>query len=341
MKLPKHVHRYTSGRHVYYTFQKYRNTSKAGPRITIPYAPADDRFWSYCERLAQADGIEPGTVNELIKRYRKSTKFDGLKEATKRDYDIYLCLMESRLGAYSVTEITPVVLQEMHDSLADRPTTARHFVSVMKSLFKWGIPRGLVNDNPAAHVDLARAKAEGAEPWPAWAFEIIADHARWEVQTFVALGRFTGQRTKDILEMRLSDIDDDTIAVVQSKTDKPLMIPIHRDLWPTIDAARSRGYLWFVPRPDGRPMDTNQFRAMWGRELRKPLLDKIRLCDRPKIKPHGLRKSAVVSLKEAGCRIEEIQAITGQSRQMVEYYGRGYDQEAMARGAVRKWELKE
>lgn len=38
---------------------------------------------------------------------------------------------------------------------------------------------------------------------------------------------------------------------------------------------------------------------------------------------HGLRKSAVVFLLEAGCADAEVAAITGQSREMVEHYANG------------------
>lgn len=53
---------------------------------------------------------------------------------------------------------------------------------------------------------------------------------------------------------------------------------------------------------------------------------------------HGLRKSAVVFLLEAGCTDAEVSAITGQSRQMVEHYARRVNQEKLAAMAVLKWE---
>jgi integrase len=53
---------------------------------------------------------------------------------------------------------------------------------------------------------------------------------------------------------------------------------------------------------------------------------------------HGLRKSAVVTLLEAGCSDAEVAAITGQSRQMVEHYARLVNQEHLARSAILKWE---
>ena len=53
---------------------------------------------------------------------------------------------------------------------------------------------------------------------------------------------------------------------------------------------------------------------------------------------HGLRKSAVVFLLEAGCTVAEVAAITGQSMQMVEHYARMVSQEKLAAAAVLKWE---
>ena len=53
---------------------------------------------------------------------------------------------------------------------------------------------------------------------------------------------------------------------------------------------------------------------------------------------HGLRKSAVVTLLEAGCTDAEVAAITGQSRQMVEHYSRQVNQRKLAASAILKWE---
>jgi integrase len=53
---------------------------------------------------------------------------------------------------------------------------------------------------------------------------------------------------------------------------------------------------------------------------------------------HGLRKSAVVTLLEAGCTTAMVQAITGQSIQMVEHYARGVNQAKLADAAILAWE---
>jgi hypothetical protein len=46
----------------------------------------------------------------------------------------------------------------------------------------------------------------------------------------------------------------------------------------------------------------------------------------------------VVTLLEAGCSTAEVQAITGQSMQMVEHYGKEVNQKKLAASAMLKWE---
>lgn len=50
---------------------------------------------------------------------------------------------------------------------------------------------------------------------------------------------------------------------------------------------------------------------------------------------HGLRKSAVVFLLEAGCSDAET---AGQSRDMVEHYAKQVNQKKLAAAAILKWE---
>ena len=53
---------------------------------------------------------------------------------------------------------------------------------------------------------------------------------------------------------------------------------------------------------------------------------------------HGLRKSAVVMLLEAGCTTAEVASITGQSYEMVEHYAKQVRQRKLAAAAIAKWE---
>lgn len=53
---------------------------------------------------------------------------------------------------------------------------------------------------------------------------------------------------------------------------------------------------------------------------------------------HGLRKSPVVKLLEAGCTDAEVAAIAGQTREMVEHYAQAVNQKKLAAAAILKWE---
>ena len=96
----------------------------------------------------------------------------------------------------------------------------------------------------------------------------------------------------------------------------------------------------------GTPWTKEGFKASWQKAFAEP---KQRERDLPAPWPlrpikeaglvfHGLRKSAVVFLLEAGCSHAEVSAITGQSHQMVEHYGRQVSQRKLAASAILKWE---
>ncbi len=107
---------------------------------------------------------------------------------------------------------------------------------------------------------------------------------------------------------------------------------MHRDLKAVLESVPRRS-LTVLSNTRTHPWTADGFKTSWGNEL-----------DRPVMKPlhglvfHGLRKSSVVFLFEAGCTGAEVAAITGQSMQMVEHYAREVNQKKLAAAAVLKWE---
>jgi hypothetical protein len=85
----------------------------------------------------------------------------------------------------------------------------------------------------------------------------------------------------------------------------------------------------------GAPWTRNGFKASWSDELNRPIMAELR---RRRLVFHGLRKSAVVFLLEAGCSDAETASITGQSRDMVEHYAKQVNQRRLAAAAILKWE---
>jgi integrase len=118
--------------------------------------------------------------------------------------------------------------------------------------------------------------------------------------------------------------------VTQEKTGCHIVVPVHRDLAPILAAIPKRS-IFVLTSSKGSPWSKHGFRTSWGRMTTRLELPEGLVF-------HGLRKSAVVMLLEAGCTDAEVSAITGQSRQMVEHYAQQVNRKKLAASAILKWE---
>ena len=102
-------------------------------------------------------------------------------------------------------------------------------------------------------------------------------------------------------------------------------------------AETDKGAVQILTNSRGCPWTPGGFRTSWTNALKGPLA----VIRERGLVFHGLRKSAVVMLLEAGCTDAEVASITGQLRQMVEYYSRQVNQRKLAAAAILKWERSE
>lgn len=155
-----------------------------------------------------------------------------------------------------------------------------------------------------------------------------------------ALALYTGQRQGDVLAMSRAKIKPGLIEVKQEKTGRELIIPAHKKLLAVLETM-NRDSVQLLTNTRGTPWTQDGFRASWNGELEPPQQTKGILPRPHPLWPikraglvfHGLRKSAVVTLPEAGCTDAEVASITGQSRQMVEHYSRQVNQCKLAASA--------
>jgi integrase len=221
----------------------------------------------------------------------------------------------------------------LRDKYTKHPGAANNMIRALSAMLTWSIARGWRTTNPCT--GLRRLKTRGGyDPWSWQEIEHFRIHARSDLWHAAALALYTGQRQADVIAMKWNDIHDGLIAVVQEKTGKRLWIPMHENL---------RGLLEEIPRTSvtiltnsrAVPWTGDSFRHSWMEELTRPQMKLLRKSRRVF---HGLRKSAVVFLLEAGSTDAEVAAITGQSREMVEHYARQVNQRKLAAAAILKWE---
>jgi hypothetical protein len=327
-KLPPHVVmvRNKTGRPYLYLMRN-RGTKRAGKAIRLPDDPRAPEFWTEYARYMNMPVVKRANlVSDLITAWHASAEWKQMAEKTRVDWSRYCLWINAGWGELQVSGIEPKHVLKLRDTYADRPASANNLIRCLSSMLSWSVPRGWRTDNPCREIKPLRG-GEGYEPWPWEVIQQSRSELRADLWWAVALALYTGQRLGDVLAMRWSHIAAGKISVVQEKTGKRLLIPIHRDLLTVLETIPRRA-VTILTNTDGVPWKSG-FQATWG---------KNRPACASGLVFHGLRKSAVVTLLEAGCSTAEVAAITGQSLQMVEHYAKRVSQERLASAAILRWE---
>ncbi len=298
----------------------------------LPDDTASQAFWAAVERAKAPTKPAEGKMAKMIQAYQASPHYGALRPSTRREYDRYLASFGKKMGSADPDDLAPYQFAAIRDGLGSTPAKANAYVRAISAMYVWGREAGHARGNPAASI--TKLKIGEWKPWPLWAWELVP-LLRVELRLACYLALYTGQRLGDVLDMHMSRIQDKTVSVRQEKTDKFLRIPLHRELMPIIEECRQRGSLFLVSRVDGTQFSVDQFHAMWGREM---VRDEVRRIREEGFVFHGLRKSATVKLAEAGCTEKQIQAVTGMSLPMIAHYSKEADQLMLAKEAIRKVE---
>jgi len=276
-----------------------------------------------------ADRAKAGTVAATVGLMFVSVAFADLADGTQRVRRNLLERFREAHGDKRIATIERKHVQAMVDAKAATPSGARNFLSVIRLLMQFAIKAGLREDNPALGVTHAKIKTLGFLTWEE--HHIAAYEARHPIGTMarlafeLALG--TGQRRADLVKMGRQHVRGDMITVRQSKTGKPLMIPIGNELRTAIDAMPA-DRLTFIVTTRGEPFSPPNF-TNWFR-------DRCQEAGLPDtLSVHGLRKAMCRRLAEAGCSEKQIAAISGhKTLRMMQHYTQAADQERMARAAI-------
>ena len=142
----------------------------------------------------------------------------------------------------------------------------------------------------------------------------------------------TGQRRSDVVRMAWPHFTaDNKVVVVQQKTSRRLLIPLHRDLVAAL-AAAEREHVSVLTTTYGKPFTVDGF-SQWMRNA-------ITASGLPlDAQPHGLRKATGRRLAEAGATAKMIMSVLGHTTLAeAERYTEEADQAGLAEDAVTKLE---
>lgn len=330
-RLPKLAHvRYVRSKGQTYA---YFNTGrkKDGRPVYVPLPkPGEPGFFdSYiaCKAARDRKVLAGYTVARLFDEYQDSEVFGALAEGTRQAYGIYLRLAGGLFGKHLADNLTRAHIQVVLDNENWGAGKRNLFVAVIGAAYKWGRARDKVAGTPTR--EMPQAETGEHMPWPQDVLDAGLEAESDRVRLGVALLFYTGQRIGDVCAMRWANIKGGAIQVTQQKTGKALSIRLHTDLRAELDRYGKRG-LTLLTNALGRQMTTDN--------LRSEIKAFVAAQGHPALRPHGLRKNAVIALLTAGCSVAETAAITGQTYKLVEYYARQIDQSRMGSAAILKLE---
>ena len=323
-------------KHVKFTRSKgklyaYFNTGRKadGKTVYMPLPPFGsvgfyDSYASYLGSRTKRAQVTP-TIASLAEVYQRSEEFQGRPENTQKAYRTTIKKIVAEFGDFPLEDVTRRRVYEMLDEIPGA-ASRNLFVAVLSVLYRYARQRDMTELNPVK--DIPRAKTGEHEPWPPSLLTaaLICDDDL--VRLAVHLLYFSGQRLGDVIKLRWSDVKGGKIALRQQKTGKAMLIAMHSDLIAELDHTPRRG-MTIIADEAGRPLPDDRVR-----NALKAFGDSLGF----RVVPHGLRKNAVNSLLRAGCTIPEVQAITGQSVDMVMYYAKQVDQGALSESAILKFE---
>ncbi len=136
------------------------------------------------------------------------------KERTRHEYRLLFAqLIEPKLGAVPLRELTPAMVRSWHAGLARRKTLSRNATAtiLLRAICKTAHNDGLIGSNPVADLKRLSKPAAQVEPKVLTPAEItkLADAMPARLVALVLIAAWTGLRWGELSELRRKDIGPD------------------------------------------------------------------------------------------------------------------------------------
>ena len=273
----------------------YNGRDIDGRRIEIPLGRdlnQAKRKWAELECIEAPR--ETGVMRIVFDRYDRDI-IPTKAPRTQVDNRGALRFLRAVFDSAPIDAITPQFIAQYRDKRSQAaPVRANREIALFSHVWnmarEWGFT---AKENPVKGVRKNREKPR----------DYYADDQVWnavyasacqELRDAMDLNYLTGQRPADVLKMKISDIKDGALEVVQNKTKKRLKITIaDSQLSTVIDRIKSRKVttMFLVATAEGRPLNAGTLRLRFdaarlaARELHPELDDRIKAFQFRDIRP--------------------------------------------------------
>ena len=276
--------------------------------------------------------VTTGSLSWLFDRYRKTSAWQSLSAATRRQRENIMAGVLKLSGTEPYADIGRQDIAAGRDRRAETPAQARHFLDAMRGLFHWALEAGYVSVDPTAGVRNPKQRATAG--FPVWTEDDVAKYeAHWPIGTkecvWLHLLLYTGLRRGDAVRLGRQHVRDG-IAVLRTEKSRSMVtvtIPILPVLAATL-AAGPCGELAFICGGAGKPLTKESFGNMFRDACRTAGVQKS---------AHGVRKIGATRAAENGATVSELEALFGWSGgRMASLYTRAVDRARLSKAVIGK-----
>jgi enterobacteria phage integrase len=322
---------------------RYYFRRKGYPSVPLP-APGSPGFMAAYEaanKLPAAPVIHarvsfiPGSLGWAIEQFLSSDEYKVRAANTQRQDRHLFDELRATFGAGLLRDLSDRHVKKIRDYFRDKFTASSADVAISRLSVVWQyadqhLDIDDLGANPTVGIARVHKRKSKREPLPDDVLAAFNAHAPGHLRLAVMLLLYTGQRRSDVVKMKWSHFDGDTIDVVQQKTGEPLTIPCHKRLRAVLSTLPRRSE-FILTGERGQPYKAASLAKLIKRQLKAIGIDGYSV--------HGLRSNAAQALAEAGCSISEIMAILGhRSPAMALHYAKRADKKRLARSAIDRWE---
>lgn len=295
-----------------------------------PLPPRDDpghvAAWAAEEA---AKPLDVGNVNALIRDYLLSLTFEKKALRTQKEYKRMLTELEKRFGkmpikALESPRVRAVFLDYQEEIGRDRPREADNRLTVLSVVLDYARRRGKIKENPLLGFERLYSSDRSELIWTEADIKKFMTGAPVELQRALILAIHTGQRYGDLIRLRWSDYDGESLSLVQSKGKTRVTVHCTEALRAMLDTT-PRQCAYILARADGRPWftdkDDSPLSKAWHARMTeagfypKPFKDMTKDEKKGYLHFHDMRGTAVTMLAAAGVTVPQICAVTGHTLQ--------------------------
>ena len=300
----------------------------SGKRLTGDYgSPEFLTAYLDANRLAPK---ETETLANLIREYLLSPAFESnLAARTKAEYRRMLTHLESEFGSMPVAALespkvrgTFITYQERIGAKTKREADNR--MSVISAVLSYAHDKSRISRNPLAHFKRLHKSNRADIIWTDLDIGRFMKDAPIELQRVMILALHTGQRYSDLIHLRWSDFDGESVQLTQSKTSVKVRVHCTAALLKMLTAT-PKSCAYILARADGRPWFTaandKALDKAWRGHMEaagfypKPFAELTDAEKRSHLHFNDIRGTAITLLAEAGATVPQIVSITGHTMQ--------------------------